>query len=146
MDEALLAAYRATDYRVRLARGGWAAIRIDQPLPADLGSLAGNRPWGFITAWNPYSQPDTRARNRVAQHALLAALRALQQTTLIRAGAGVSTDGQWREASLWVVGPDETALDALARRFGQIGYVRGDAASPARLRLTPGLDSPTTNA
>ena len=38
MDERLLAAYLATDYRVRLARGGWASIRIGAPLPAALAT------------------------------------------------------------------------------------------------------------
>lgn len=137
MDEALLAAYRATDYRVRLARGGWATIHIDQPLPAELSKLARDLPWGFITAWNPFSKPATRPDNRIAQRALLAALRALPETVVIRAGMGASRSGPWKEASLWVAGPGLPAFDALARRFGQVGYVHGEGPTPARLRLTP---------
>lgn len=146
MDEALLAAYRATDYRVRLPRGGWAAIRIDHALPPALLALSGNRPWGFITAWNPHSRPLSLARNRAAQRMLLAALRTLPQTTQVRTGVGVSPDGRWREASLWVVGPSVATLDELAQRFGQFGYVHGEASSPARLRLVPGLGAPATDA
>ncbi len=146
MDEALLAAYRATDYRVRLPRGGWATIRIDHALPPALLALSENRAWGFITAWNPLSRPTSLARNRAAQRTLLAALCALPQTVQVRAGVGVSPDGRWREASLWVVGPGVAALDELARQFGQFGYVHGEAASPARLRLVPGLGTPATDA
>lgn len=137
MDEALLAAYRATEYRVRLTRGGWAAIRIDQPLPQELRSLAQTLPWGFITAWNPRSESTPRTTNRQAQQALLARLRALPETVVIRPGVGVSGDGAWNEPSFWVIGPDTAALDPLARLFGQLGYVHGDGASPAQLRLTP---------
>ncbi|AIF47685.1 DUF3293 domain-containing protein [Dyella japonica] len=135
MDEALLAAYRATDYRVRLARGGWATIRIDQPLPPALGALAEDHPWGFITAWNPRSEPSPRPRNRAALRDLLIALRVLPETVAIRPARGVGSDGQWKEPSLWVVGPDVSTLDPLARRFRQIGYVHGQGAAPARLRL-----------
>ena len=137
MDEALLAAYRTTDYRVRLACGGWVTIRIDQPSPAELRDLAGNLPWGFITAWNPLSKPLPRPDNRIAQRALLAALRALLETAVIRPGLAINRDGSWKEASLWVVGPGVPALDALAQRFGQVGYVHGEGTALAQLRLTP---------
>ena len=33
MDSGLIAAYRSTDYRVRLAQGGFASIHVDAPLP-----------------------------------------------------------------------------------------------------------------
>jgi len=135
MDEALLAAYRATDYRVRLARGGWAAIRIDQPLPAELQHLAGNQPWSFITAWNPRSRPTPLAQNKAALTALLTLLRALPETIAICPGRGVGSDGRWKEPSLWVVGPDLPSLDPLARHFRQFGYVHGQGTAPARLRL-----------
>ncbi|QNK00810.1 DUF3293 domain-containing protein [Dyella telluris] len=138
MDDALLAAYQATDYRVRLARGGYAAIRIGQALSPPLRTLAGDHAWGFITAWNPRSEPTPRPQNRGAQRALLAVLRAFPQTLLIRPGRGVSRDGRWIEPSLWVVGPDTAPLDALALRFGQFGYVHGRGATPAQLRLPPG--------
>lgn len=137
MHDALLAAYRATAYRVRLAGGGWCAIRIDQPLPAALAHLAGDGAWGFITAWNPDSQPTPRADNRHAQRRLAAALRALPGVRAVHAGQGVSADGGWREASLWVIGAGTAELDPIARQFGQHGYVHGVAAGPARLRLLP---------
>lgn len=138
MDERLLAAYLATDYRVRLARGGWASIRVGAPLPAALAALTGERPWGFLTAWNPASSPLPRQQNRQAQRALLAALRELPGTVEIRAGVGI--DAGWREASLFVIGPGVAALDALARRFGQHAYVHApNARAPALLRRMDNL-------
>ena len=137
MDEALLAAYRATEYRVRLARGGHAVIHIDRPLPLELRSLAQTFPWGFITAWNPRSESTSRTNNQLAQRALLAQLRALPETVAIRPGLGVAGDGRWQEPSFWVIGPSTATFDALAHRFAQFGYVHGDGASPAQLRLPP---------
>jgi hypothetical protein len=134
MDEALLAAYRATAYRVRLARGGWAAIHVDEPPPAALLALIGERPWGFVTAWNPYSQPAPRADNRRAQRGLLAALRAMPETAAVFPACGVGPGG-WREPSLFVLGPGTTALDTLAHRYEQNAYVHGYSAAPAQLRL-----------
>jgi len=139
MDEALLAAYRATGYRVRLARGGWAAIRIDQPLPIELQTMTQGRVWGFITACNPRSQMRSRRENRDAQHRLWTMLRALPATSLIRPGVGVGDDGRWREPSCWVIGPDALALDRLAEHFQQCGYVHGEGEAPAALRLMPGV-------
>ncbi|RAO75127.1 DUF3293 domain-containing protein [Dyella jiangningensis] len=134
MDETLLAAYRRTDYRVRLGGGGYASIRIGHPLPVALTGLVTGEPWGFITAWNPRSQPRPPSQNRQAQRRLLHALRELPATHFIAAGVGVGENG-WREGSLFVVGPDVESLDALARRFGQHGYLHGHGQQPAQLRL-----------
>lgn len=134
MDERLLAAFLRTDYRVRLDGGGWAGIRIGQALPAALRPIVGTREWGFLTAWNPRSRPQPRQHNRQAQRQLLRALRELAGTQAIRAAVGVGEDG-WREHSLFAVGPARTDFDALARRFGQHGYVHGQDGGPAQLRL-----------
>lgn len=132
MDKALTAAYRASGYRVRLPRGGWATIRIDQPLPEPLQQLVGSHAWGFITAWNPRSQPRARQVNRMAQRQLLTALRALPATGAIRPGIGVGNG--WREPSLFAIGPGVETLDRLARFHEQHAYVHGRARETARLR------------
>ena len=134
MDESLLAAFQATDYRVRLAGGGVAGIRIGQPLPTPLRELVGPHLWGFITAWNPRSLPRSRQQNRHAQRQLREVLRPLPSVHLIRAAVGVGSDG-WREHSLFVIGPDLGMLDELAHRFGQHAYVYGGGGDPAQLRL-----------
>lgn len=132
MDESLRVAFAATEYRVRLTRGGWATIRVDQQLPAALRELVGARRWGFITAWNPRAQLRDRADNRMAQRKLLSALRRLPSAVAIHPAIGVGTN--WREPSLFVIGPDTTALDALADANGQRAYVHGHARGHACLR------------
>ncbi|WP_199100480.1 DUF3293 domain-containing protein [Dyella sp. ASV21] len=137
MDEALLAAYRTTEYRVRRQVGGWHCLRIDQPLPPALSVEIGAQPWGFITAWNPRSQPLPLAQNRAAQRHLLCLLRERPDAHIIHAGLGIARNASWREPSLFIVGLEITALDTLAQRFGQHAYVHGRGAEPARLRWTP---------
>jgi len=138
VDDELLAAYRVTAYRVRLARGGWATIRVGEPLPAALASLAGDHRWAFITAWNPRSKPVARSTNRHAQRNLLDALHALAATRTVRPGCGAGPAGRheagWHEPSLFVIGPDLASLDTLAHRYEQNAYVHGQGAQPAQLR------------
>ena len=132
MDSDLRAAFEATDYRVRLTRGGWATIRIGEAPPVSLQDAIGTRCWGFITAWNPGARPRDRRHNRVAQRRLLESLRALPGAVAIRPALGVAAD--WREPSLFVIGPDTTTLDTLAGHCQQRAYVHGRASGSARLR------------
>ncbi|GLQ86954.1 DUF3293 domain-containing protein [Dyella flagellata] len=136
MDSALIAAYRGTDYRVRLTSGGFASIRVDAPVPAPLSSLIGPHSWAFITAWNPGSRARPRDQNHVAQQDLLAALRKLPSTLTIHPAVGVGED--WREPSFFVVGPGLAETDVLAQQFQQNAYIHGLADGYARLRLTSG--------
>lgn len=133
MDEQLLRAYRRSAYRVRLATGGAATIRIGEPLPTALRPLAGNRDWGFFTAWNPRSRPQSAATNRAAQRRLLADLRA-DAGLVLHPAVGLGTEG-WREPSLWIVGIDAAALERLAERYGQNAWLQGHGAGVAELRL-----------
>jgi hypothetical protein len=134
MDNSLIDVYRTTDYRVRLIQGGWVSIRVDAALPTPLHPLIGERSWAFITAWNPGSQTQQREQNHAAQQALLVALRKLPRTTCIRPGVGVGD--AWREASLFVVGPNLADIDELAQQFQQNAYVHGLGLGYARLRLS----------
>lgn len=136
MDESLLAAYLATEYRVRLGCGGWATIQIDRPLPAPLADWVGDHNWGFITAWNPHSQSHDRAENRRAQRELFSALRELAGVIAVHAAIGVGSHG-WKEPSLFVIGPDPDVFDHLAQRFEQNAYLHGRGRAPAQLRLMP---------
>jgi len=115
-------------------------IRIGEPLPPGLhGCVKDNRtPWGFITAWNPSAQQSSRARNRERQRELLAALR--ERGARVRAGVGIghavdAGQQRWREPSLFVLGLDFDALDALGRRFEQFALVRGIGHGIAELRV-----------
>ena len=134
MDNSLIDVYRTTDYRVRLAQGGWVSIQVDAALPSPLHALIGEHSWAFITAWNPGSHAQAREQNHAAQQALLIALRHLPRTACIRPGLGVG--GEWREASLFVVGPNLADIDELAQQFQQNAYVHGLGNGYARLRLS----------
>lgn len=135
MDEALLRAYLATDYRIRLPQGGVASLCIGAPPPGALLQLTQGVPWAVITAWNPRSQPMPRAWNRRAQRLLLAELRARPDIRAIRAAVGVGV-GDWRESSLLVVGADAASLRALCTRHGQYAFIAGEGETPPRLCWT----------
>jgi hypothetical protein len=130
--EDFAAAYAATDYRVRLPRGGWATIRIGEPLPAALQELAGTQPWGFITAWNPHGLQRNRQVNRLAQRQLVLTLKASPSTVAILPAIGVGSE--WREPSLFAIGPGTNLLDSLAMLHEQLAWVHGGDRGMARLR------------
>ena len=128
------------EYRVRIAQGGCAVIRIGEPLPRALHHMLSDErePWGFITAWNPFARKVSRERNRAAQRELLAVLRERGARPCVGAGVGKNlgaSQKRWRESSLFVVGLDFAALDELARRFEQAALVRGTGREAAELRL-----------
>jgi hypothetical protein len=133
MDEFLLEAFRATAYHVNLDTVTWATIRVDLPLPGELVSVVGSRPWAFITAWNPQARRRPSAENLAAQRELLAALQSQPGATVYPA-IGVGNTG-WIEPSLFVTGVDVDTLDMLARKHAQLAYVQGQADGIAHLRL-----------
>jgi hypothetical protein len=129
--ESLRRVWLDTEYRVRLPRGGYAAIRVGVPLPDPLREFLDNEneTWGFITAWNPHARPAPREFNCARQRELRDTLRA--SNARYRGGIGVGA--AWREPSLFVTGLDSEALDTLARRFGQAAIVRGSGFGAAEL-------------
>lgn len=133
MDELLLEAFRATTYLVAIDTLNWATVRIDLPPPAELLAVAGAQPWGIVTAWNPQARRRAPAENLAAQQQLLAALQA-QPGAKVFPAIGVGPSG-WSEPSLFVVGVDVPALDALAREHAQLAYVHGQAGGYAELRV-----------
>lgn len=129
-----------TTYRVRLPRGGYAAIRVGEPLPDALLQLLpdAGASWGFITACNPYGQTRPRQSNRRAMRALRDAFRECAPAAVLRAGHG--TLGTWREPSLFASGVSFEMLDVLMQRFEQLAIVHGNGAGPARLHWSPWLE------
>lgn len=134
MADTLTDAFRATRYLVCVDLETWADIRIDQPLPRPLLAVVSDHCWGFITAWNPFSQPREEALNVAAQRTLCASLRQLPATIVLLPAVGLGMHG-WNEPSLFVVGPAPPALDALARQHQQLAYVHGAGALAACLRF-----------
>ncbi|MEO8809310.1 MAG: DUF3293 domain-containing protein [Rhodanobacter sp.] len=132
MDELMREAFRGTAYHVNLDTLNWATIRVDLPLPAELAVLVGQRPWAFITAWNPQARRQSAKDNKAAQQALLSALLDSPEASVYPA-IGVGDSG-WSEPSLFVIGADTAAIDALARTHRQLAYVHGQAGGAALLR------------
>lgn len=130
----LLAAYRATCYKVAAAGSGEVALRIGEPLPAGLsGWLGRNAEAFFLGAANPCSVALPAAENARRHETLRQRLGVLGAIWL--EGVGAAPDGRWREAGflLACIGVDEA--DRLAREFDQNALVRWLHRSPARLRL-----------
>lgn len=132
LPESIRRAWEETDYRVRVTQGGYTSIRCGRPLPEELLALLPQpaAPWGYITAWNPAGVQLSPASNRTRQRRLRDELKADRHPYYAGIGIGAS---DWREASLFVPGITYLQLDALARRFGQLGIVRGVGARPAEL-------------
>jgi hypothetical protein len=139
MHHPLKEVFTRTAYRVRLASGGCATIRVGESLPTALLALlpGTDSPWGFITACNPHGQTRPHTFNRRAMRALYRTLRTHVPETCLHGGCGVL--GKWREPSLFVTGADFGMLDELMLHFNQLCFVRGRGSEPAALRWSPGL-------
>lgn len=133
MDDALVAAYRRTEYRVDDC--GYAfVLHIDEPSDTlrDCHAAFGVRWSAFITAWNPRSAPTPRADNEAAMTRLEQALATMGCCWL--RGEGVDPGGDWPgEPSVLALGLDEAAAVALARRFDQYAIVCSGADATPRL-------------
>lgn len=135
MSEALLAAFRRTDYLVCLGPFQWPCIHIDETLPANLRALVGDRSWAFITACNPEAQRRCDEKNDAAQRALFDDLQH-QSAPIIHPAIGIGRGiNPWYEPSLFVIGPALAAIDALAWKYRQKAFVHGHANGAAELRL-----------
>lgn len=131
----LIAAYRATDFRVLGPQAF--TLRVGVPsvellaLYAEL-SVTGA---GFITAWNPWSEETDRAINDQAQVALLQRLRRAGYDP--RPGLGADPDGRWPGEESWFVPAiSRTESISLGREFRQNAVIwAGDDAVPQLILL-----------
>lgn len=138
----LIAAYRATRYRVTAAAGfgtGTIALRIDEysePL-SRLLAASDHRCAAFITACNPFSVPQNHAHNLAACMRLRDKLACLAQAGPILEGKGCDPSGAWpAEKSYFVLGLDLETSRALGREFGQNAIVwTGPDAIPRLILL-----------
>ena len=74
-------------------------------------------PFWVVTAWNPFSEPETPEANAGRHAELVARLEADGLGWLPAVGS--SSDGQWAEESVAVAGIDRAAVRALGRAFDQ---------------------------
>lgn len=124
----LIAAYRATHYRVLQPREF--TLNIGQPCP-ELAALYHERRVtcaAFLTAWNPLSVATDAATNAAFQRELADSIAAQGYPSL--AGFGTDPSGQWPgEDSLLVLGIDRRHASDLGNRFRQnaIVWIGADA-------------------
>lgn len=135
-DARLEAAFRATRYRLAAA-GATIVLEIGARAPAldRLLAAAGERRWAWLTAVNPGARRLDAARNAARLAELDAALARAGRTAL--RGVAVDPAGEWPdEESRLVLGLDAGAARALARRFGQVAFLAGEAGAEVRLEWT----------
>ena len=130
---ALWCAYRNTVY-IAVLDERELHIRIDRAT-TDLDTALVRRgvaTWAFITAWNPLSQMLSRAENDARHAKLIEEASAWHFETGV--GRGEPADGAWvPEASVLVLGINQSEALALGRRYGQLAIVVGRHGEPAKL-------------
>lgn len=133
MDE-LIAAYRATSYRIVDAAGAvLAEARIDQPSPTidRLLAVHGAGAGVFITAWNPRSIVQAESLNQAAHDRLVDALIESGRRFLLHVGVGA--DPAWSEHGAFVLDLATDEALALALAYGQYAIVVVTACRAAEL-------------
>jgi hypothetical protein len=132
---ALIAAYRAAEYRVSGVTPSF-VLRVDvgsEPLAA-LHRARGVACSAFLTACNPGSRPLPAAANADAQQRLEAVLRDAGLDCI--AALGTDPAGDWPgEASLLVPGLEREAAVRIAQQYGQNALVHAGTDATPRLVL-----------
>lgn len=135
-DARLEAAFRATHYRFAAA-GATIVLEIGARAPAldRLLAAAGARRWAWLTAVNPGARRLGAEENAARLAELDAELARGGRAAL--PGVAVDPGGGWPdEESRLVLGLDVGTARALARRFGQVAFLAGEAGAEARLEWT----------
>lgn len=131
LQEGLLQAFTAADYRVSIA-GHELSIRIGRKHP-ELDRAMGYRAWAIVTACNPGGRLADEDDNQRRQ-------MALEQTIVERGwpywpGRNLDPQNEWpEEPSLLIADADVEALIRLAAHFGQAAIVTGQPGGRAELR------------
>jgi hypothetical protein len=128
----LARAYLDADYRCEL-RGDWHVFHIGQTVPVIDDAQPGASCFGFLSAWNPWSQPRPDAVNRAADQALHDTLAADGYS--VRPAFASAPNRAWREPSWVVADISPERLDALMRQFDQLGTLWWRRGGAVRLRL-----------
>lgn len=135
-DRALLAAYRATRWEVRLEEQTL-ELRVGRPAPLPPAL----RPAAVLTAWNPASELRSPARNRAAQRRLRAELDGLGLALLPARARGTGPDADlWDEPGFLACAAPLAAVTDLAGRYGQNAILWiGDRGVPELRASRPGF-------
>src|SRR5260370_32254354 len=131
----LIEEYQATEYRIGESPEGF-TLRIDRRSDA-LARLLSNSDRAcalFITAYNPFSQPQCEEENKLANRFLVEDL--VRQAGSVTAGIGINPVGQWPgEPGYLALGLDRETSYALGRKYRQNAGVWAAADGVPQLLL-----------
>ncbi|TDU25728.1 uncharacterized protein DUF3293 [Panacagrimonas perspica] len=135
LDPGLVAAYRATHYRVDLAPPFTMKVDVHGPGLGRLMQAGGHTGAMFITAWNPLGESLSRDRNEQRQQRLIDELRAAGLAWV--PGVGSDPSGAWpdEEVSVLVPDVDRAAACDWGRRHGQNAVLWADTDAVPKLLL-----------
>lgn len=125
-------AYLDAEYRWS-REGEWPALAIGHPAPELEAAFPQASSFGLLSAWNPHSVERPEETNRAADAALHQALR--NSGARFLPGISSARNHSWREPSWVVVDLPLEQLDALSRRFGQLGTLHCLRGEAFRLRM-----------
>lgn len=128
----LLDAYLLADYRWELD-GEWRWFRIGEPASEIETAFPRAHCFALLSAWDPHSNVRDKSANRREDadlHRLL-----VEGAWNNRAAFSSAADRSWREPSWLVMDMPAAELDALSRRFGQLGTVFWERGRAVRLRM-----------
>ena len=128
----LLDAYLLADYRWELD-GQWQRFCIGEPVPEVDAAFPDARRYALLSAWDPHSVTRDEAINRRQDEFLHQAIIASAHPC--RAAFSSAPDRSWREPSWLAIDMPADTLDALARRFGQLGTLAWERGQAVRLRM-----------
>lgn len=116
----LEAAYRQTLYCVPSLD---LCFEIDKPNEAllELAGKLGFQAWAIITACNPRSESLTESEKNTRMLELEAHLS--EQGFTYYNAVGTSTNGEWSEPSVFVLGMDASTAVSIGNRWGQMAVV-----------------------
>lgn len=127
----LVAAYKDAQYAA-IVDGDALRLPIGRHA-VDLEAYWPARRYGFITAWNPASIPQTEAANAAAHSELTARLDLLGIARL--PAQAQDHEGMWAEVGWLVADMEPPELDRVGREFGQAAVLAWSAGEPVRLRM-----------
>jgi hypothetical protein len=136
VDDELINAYLETNYVV-FVNESEVVIKIGEQLPKTLIDLLSNiesKSWAFITAWNPSSQLTTDEIN-LQQNSQL--FDEMSINYLILEGIGKSKDGNWSEASYFVVGISRSEASEVGKKYRQNAILYGEPEPELMLLYDP---------
>lgn len=134
LDPVLIAAYKATNYKVHAQPPFVLKIGVASPPLAELYRLHGCNCAAFITACNPYGAKLDDAENSALQLGLAHHLSSRGLPFL--PGMGVGNEDEWAgEPSYLVLGLDQHAATAMGKRHQQNAIVWCDSDAAPQLVL-----------